>query len=105
MLRAYRAKLPARTPGPSRHTTTTEWLDEEDGEEDVLGDSRDGYRRRRTPTVAQYESRDLRRQDNPDAENGRSDGRNFKRGTGLFGILALGCRAATVRLCLRENAL
>ena len=35
--------------GPSRHTTTVSALNEEDGEEEMLGDVRAGYRHRRTP--------------------------------------------------------
>ena len=81
-----------------------EWLNEEDREKDVPGHRRDGYRHRRAPAVAQHESRDDSRQDNPGAENRRGDDRN-KRGVGLVGILALGRRAATVGLCLRDDSL
>ena len=65
-----------------------EWLDEEDGEENVLRHWRDGYRRRCAPSVTQNESRDIGGKDNSDAENRRGDGGN-KRGVGLVGILAL----------------
>ena len=63
-----------------------EWLDEEDGEENVLRDWLDGYRRRYAPT--QDESRDDSGEDNPVAENRRGDGGN-ERGAELVGILAL----------------
>ena len=89
MPRAYaRANSCAQTQGPSRHTTTGEWLDEEDGEENVLRHWRDGYRRRCAPSVTQDERRNVSRKDNPVAENRRSDGGN-KRGAELVGILAL----------------
>ena len=65
-----------------------EWLNEEDGEEYVLGYWRDGYWRRCAPCITQNESRDVGGQDNPDAEHRRSDG-GHKRGVGLVGILAL----------------
>jgi hypothetical protein len=65
-----------------------EWLNEEDGEEDVLRYWRGGYRRRRAPCVTQNERRDVGGQNNPDAEHRRSDG-GHKRGVGLVGILAL----------------
>jgi hypothetical protein len=64
------------------------WLNEEDGEEDVPGYWRDRDWRRRPPCVAQNESRDVGRPDNPDAEHRYSDG-GHKRGVGLVGILAL----------------
>ena len=103
MPRAY-TREPTRPDAESEQThDDTEWLNEEDGEEDVLGYWRDGYRRRRAPCVTQNESRDVGGQDNPDAEHRRSDGGN-KRGGGLVGILALCCRAATVGLGLREHA-
>src|SRR6476646_7870361 len=64
----HAARVHARTyaPGhgpPSRHTTTCEWLNEEDREEDVFGHWREGYRRRRAPGVTQNESRDVGGQD------------------------------------------
>ena len=65
-----------------------EWLNEEDREEDVPGNWRDGYRRRRPPRVTQNESGEVGGQDYPDAEHRRSD-RGYKRGVGLVGILAL----------------
>jgi hypothetical protein len=65
-----------------------EWLDEEDGEENVLRHWRDGCRRRRAPCVTQNERRDVGGKDNPDAENRRSDSGD-KRGVGLVGLLAL----------------
>ena len=105
MSRAADTREPTH-PDPESEQThdDCEWLDEEDGEEDVLWYWRDGYRRRRTPGVAQHESRDVGGQDNPDAEHRRSDGGN-KRRTGLAGTLALRRRAAAVGLRLRENAL
>ena len=65
-----------------------EWLDEEDGEENVLRHCRDGCRRRRPPSVTQNESRDIGGKDSTSAENRRSGGGN-KRGIGLVGSLAL----------------
>ena len=61
---ASRATPPARTQSPGRHTTTVSGLDEENREEKVFRNGRDGYRRRRAPCVAQYESRDVSGQDN-----------------------------------------
>ena len=83
-----RANLRARTWSPSRHTSTEDGLDEEDGQQKVLRYWRDGYRRRRAPSVTQNESRDVSGKVNPGAENGRSDDGN-KRGAELVGILAL----------------
>ena len=86
------ARVRARTYASDMESEQThddcEWLDEEDGEENVLRHWRDGYRRRCAPPVTQNESRDVRGKDNPGAENRRSDGGN-KRGAGLVGILAL----------------
>ena len=65
-----------------------EWLNEEDGEENVLWHWRDEYRRRRAPSVTQNESRDVSGKDMRGAENRRSDDSN-KRGAELVGILAL----------------
>ena len=89
MPRAYvRANSCAQTQGPSRHTTTGEWLDEEDGEENVLRHWRDGYRRRCAPSVTQNKTRDIGGKDSPGAENRYGDAGN-KRGVGLVGMLAL----------------
>ena len=69
MPRAY-TREPTRPDEESEQThDDCEWLNEEDGEEDVLGHRRDPYRRRRTPRVTQHESRDVGGQDSPDAEN------------------------------------
>ena len=88
MPRAY-TREPTRSDAKSEQThDDCEWLNEEDGEEDVLRHWRDGYRRRRPPSVAQHESRNVGGKNNPDAENRRSDG-GSKRGVGLIGILAL----------------
>ena len=88
MPRAY-TREPTRPDAKSEQThDDCEWLDEEDGEENVLRYWRDGYRRRCAPCVTQNESRDVGGQDNPDAENRRSDGGNRRR-VGLVGILAL----------------
>ena len=88
MLRAY-TREPTRPDTESEQThDDCEWLNEEDGEEDVLGHWRDGYRRRRAPAVTEHEGRDVGGQDNPGAEHRRSDG-GHKRGIGLVGILAL----------------
>jgi len=104
MPRAY-TREPTRPDAESEQThDDSEWLNEEDGEKNVLGHWRDGYRRRRTPCVAHNESRDAGGQDNPDAEHRRSD-HGHKRGVGLVGILALSCRAAAIGLCLREDSL
>jgi len=87
------ARVHARTYAPGLESEQThddcEWLDEEDGEENVLRHWRDGYRRRRAPSVTQHESRDVGGKDSPGAENRRRDGGN-KRGAGLLGSLALG---------------
>jgi hypothetical protein len=88
MPRAY-TREPTRPDLESEQThDDCEWLNEEDGEENVLRHWRDGYRRRCAPSVTQNESRDVSGKDNPGAENRRSDGGN-KRGAGLVGILAL----------------
>ena len=65
-----------------------EWLNEEDREEDVSGDGRDGYRRRGAPCITQNERRDAGGQDNRDAEDRERD-RRHKRGVGLVGMLPL----------------
>ena len=103
MPRAY-TREPTRPDTESEQTQDDcEWLNEEDGEKDVLRHWPDGYRRRRSPGVTQDERRDVGGPDNPDAEHRRSDG-GHKRGGGLVGILALCSRAATVGLCLRKDA-
>ena len=87
MPRAY-TREPTRPDTESEQThDDCEWLDEEDGEENVLRHWLDGYRRRCAPSVTQDESRDTSRKDNPVAEN-RGDGGN-KRGAEQVGILAL----------------
>ena len=104
MPRAYRRE-PTRPDTESEQThDDCEWLNEEDGEENVLRNWSDGNRRRCTPGVTQNESRDVGGQDNSDTEHRRSDC-GHKRGVGLIGILALSCRAAAVGLHLRDNAL
>ena len=88
MPRAY-AREPTRPDLESEQThDDCEWLDEEDGEENVPRHWRDGCWRRRAPSVTQNESRDIGGKDSSGAENRRSDGGN-KRGVGLVGILAL----------------
>ena len=88
MLPAY-TREPTRPDAESEQThDDCEWLNEEDGQENVLRYWRDGNRRRRPPCVAQHESRDVGGQDDPDAEHRPSDG-GHKRGVGLVGMLAL----------------
>ena len=65
-----------------------EWLNEEDGEEDVLRHWRAVYPRRRVPGPAQHESRDVDGQNDADTQNGHSNSGNKCR-TELTGILAL----------------
>ena len=104
MPRAY-TREPTRSDAESEQThNDCEWLNEEDGEQNVLRYGRDGNRCRRPPGVAQHESRDVGGQDNSNTQH-RSSDRGHKRGVGLVGILALSGGAAAVRLCLRENAL
>ena len=102
MPRAYTRETRPDAESEQTHDDT-EWLNEEDGEEDVLGYWRDGYRRRRAPCVTQHERRDAGGHDNSDAEHRRSDGGD-KRGIGRVGMLALCGRATAVGLGLRENA-
>ena len=65
MPRAY-TREPTRPDAGSEQThDDSEWLNEEDREEDVLRYWRDGYRRRRAPGVTQNESRDVGGHDNP----------------------------------------
>ena len=86
MPRAY-TREPTRPDVESEQThDDCEWLDEEDGEENVLRHWREGYRRRDAPCA--NERRNVSGKDNPVAENRRSDGGN-KRGAELVGILAL----------------
>ena len=88
MRRAY-TRAPAHSDVESEQThDDCEWLDEEDGEENVLRHWRDGHWRRRAPPVSQNESRVVSGKDNPCAENRSSDGGN-KRGAVLVGSLAL----------------
>ena len=88
MPRAYARELMRSDPGSEQTHDDCEWLDEEDGEENVLRHWREGYRRRYSPFVTQDESRDVGGKDNPVAQNRRGDGGN-ERGVGLVGILAL----------------
>ena len=80
---------PTRPDSKSEQThDDCEWLNEEDGEENVLRHWRDWHRRRGAPSVTQNESRDIGGKDSPGAENRHSDCGN-KRGIGLVGSLAL----------------
>ena len=88
MPRAYARELMRSDPGSEQTHDDGEWLDEEDGEENVLRHWREGYRRRDAPCATQNERRNVSGKDNPVAENRRSDGGN-KRGAELVGILAL----------------
>jgi len=104
MPRAYARELMRSDPVSEQTHDDCEWLDEEDGEENVLRHGRDRKRRRRPPGVTQDESRDVGGQDHANTQH-RSSDRGHKRGVGLGGILALSGGAAAVRLCLRESAL
>src|SRR4051812_24013213 len=54
------AREPARPDQQSGQThDDCEWLDEEDGEQNVLRHGRDGHRRRGAPSVTQHESREI----------------------------------------------
>jgi len=88
MPRAYARELMRSDPVSEQTHDDCEWLDEEDGEENVLRHWLDGYRRKGAPSITQNESRDVHRKDNPIAENRRSDGGN-ERGAEQIGILAL----------------
>ena len=88
MPRAYARELMRSDPVSEQTHDDCEWLDEEDGEENVLRHWLDGYGRRCAPSVTQDESRDVGGKDNPVAQNRRGDGGN-ERGVGLVGILAL----------------
>src|SRR4029079_13154494 len=102
MPRAY-TRQAARPDAESEQThDDSEWLYEEDREENVLRHGRDMYRRRRTPRVTQNQSRDVGGQDNPEAEHCHGDVGD-KRGAGLSGVLALSGRAAAIGLRLRED--
>ena len=88
MPRAYTRK-PTRPDAESEQThDDCDWLNEEDGEENVLRDWRDWHRCRGAPSVTQNESRDIGGKHSPGAENRRCDGGD-KGGTGLVGSLAL----------------
>ena len=88
MPRAY-AREPTRPDSESEQThDDCEWLDEEDGEENVLRHWLEGYWRRGAPSVTQNESRDVRGKDIRGAENRRSDDGN-KRRAERVGILVL----------------
>jgi len=87
MPRAYARELMRSDPVSEQTHDDCEWLDEEDGEENVLRHWLDGYRRRCAPSVTQDERRDTSWKDNPVAEN-RGDGDN-KRGAEQVGIFAL----------------
>ena len=88
MPRAY-TREPTRPDARSEQThDDSEWLNEEDREEDVLRYGPDGYRCRCAPAVTQHQSREVGGEDNPDAEDRHSDG-GHERGVGLIGILAL----------------
>ena len=87
MPRAYARELMRPDPGSEQTHDDGEWLDEEDGEENVLRHWLDVYRRRGAPSVTQNEGRNVSRKDNPVAAN-RGEGGN-KRGAEQVGILAL----------------
>ena len=89
--RAARVRTRTYAPGPAVRADTrddSEWLNEVDGEEDVLRHWRDWHRRRGAPSVTQNESGDIGGKDSSGAENRHSDGGD-KHGTGLARSLAL----------------
>ena len=104
MVREYTRQPTGPDPESEQTHEDSDGLNEEDGEENVPGHWRDGYRRRRTPRAAENESRDARGQDNPDAEDRRGD-HGDKRGVRSVGTVALSCRAAAIGLCLRQDSL
>jgi hypothetical protein len=101
-----RVRARTRTAGhPVRaETRRSEWLDEEDREEDVPGHGRERHWRRRPPCVAQDEGRHVVRQDHAYAQHRRRDpGR--ERGAGLMGRPPALCgRATAVGLVVPETA-
>ena len=104
MPRTY-ARKPTRPDAKSEQThDDCEWLDEEDGEEDVSSDWRAMDRRFSSPAVGQQERRNDRRKNNADAERcsgNRWDSRWVRR----LRLMAFGGGAAGIGLSLGDNAL
>lgn len=80
-----------------------QWLDEEDGEENVLGNVRGRNWCDSPPAVAQNESRHRSRKSDPSSQNGVGDGGD-ERGAGLAGVFVFRGCAAVVRLHLADAA-
>jgi hypothetical protein len=100
-----RAQTRALTAPDTRGQThgDCQWLDEEEGEESVLGHVRGRNRRDRPPTVGQDESRHRNRKSDSGSQNRTEDGGD-ERGTRLTGGFAFGRCAAGVRLRLGNDA-
>jgi hypothetical protein len=81
-----------------------EWLNEEDGEEDVPRNGRDWDRGTRSPAVGQHQRRRDGLKDNPDSYNRSGECRPDVRVRGVR-LIALGGCAARIGLCLREDVL
>jgi hypothetical protein len=70
MPRVYSRELPDPDVMSEQTHDDCEWLNEEDGKQNVLRNWRGWNRRDGSPTIAKHESRDARRQNDGSAENG-----------------------------------
>ena len=97
-----RARRPAGDTRPKWTHDDCRWLNEEDGEEDVPGDGRDGYRCDRSPTVAEDQRRRGHRNNDTGPKNGARNHRD-EGGRRLIRPLSFRDRAACICLRLRDD--
>jgi hypothetical protein len=102
------ARLYAHGDQPGRTSERThddcQWLNEEDGEEDVPGNGSDGNRCDGPPGISGNQRRNGYWKDDARTEYCARDDRDERRRR-LTRLLALGHRAARIGLCLRDNPL
>ena len=75
-MRAYTREPACSGLTPEQTHDDCEWLDEEDGEEDVPGDRRYRDRRRRSPAITEDKCWNARRQHDARSEYGEREGRH-----------------------------
>jgi hypothetical protein len=99
------AREPARSDlMPEQTHDGCEWLDEEDGVEDVSSNRRTWDRCVRSPAIGQNKRRCADRENDTGAQNSRGNHRDYGRIRRLR-LASLGDRAASIRLRLCDDAL
>src|SRR5262245_902667 len=104
MLRAYARKPTRPDSRPEQTHDDCEWLNEEDGEEDVPWNRRAMDRRLGSPAVGRYQRRRDCREDDARSENCSGD-RRHRRRVRRARLTALGIGATRIGLRLGEEVL